>query len=403
MDRDTRIIISLTLLTVFLIVFLAPKPSPEPLNQPLSGEIEIGVITATSSELEKYLYLAGLVEAELNQLCNTSGLNASFSFTVVDGATSAATALSNAQYFHESGVDLLVGGGWASQLWAMRDYINTRGMVIISPSSTNPQEPMILADAVFRLSPHDFRAGDIMATVVSDYGIDKVVILERDDAWASGIDEWFTEKYLQLGGSVVARVKYPPETASDFGSYLEEAVSQLDSQTGDLGVLYLSFGEINRVLEESDAYPSLANYTWFGAILDTHFSMRHDTMHPSIAPNQIPVLTNTSSPIINDYESRFSENLSFYDANIYDSCMIMGLSVIEANSVNTSQVIKVLPRVAEEYVGLTGPCGLDEYGDRRVFTTGIYAMGYNPGFEWELLGYHHSPSNTIEWLSSQGQ
>jgi hypothetical protein len=92
--------------------------------------------------------------------------------------------------------------------------------------------------------------------------------------------------------------------------------------------------------------------------------------------------------------------LDFYDANIYDACMVLGLSAIKADSVNASQVREVLPAVSENYNGLTGSCGLDENGDRRVFHAGLYGIGYDPNLRWMLYGYYDSPENRITWDQS---
>ncbi len=90
-----------------------------------------------------------------------------------------------------------------------------------------------------------------------------------------------------------------------------------------------------------------------------------------------------------------------YEANIYDSCMVLGLSVIEAGSLNASNVEQVLPEVADDYVGLTGSCGLDEYGDRVYFRTGLFAIDYNPSLRWTIVGFYYSPTNEIIWENTR--
>lgn len=80
--------------------------------------------------------------------------------------------------------------------------------------------------------------------------------------------------------------------------------------------------------------------------------------------------------------------------------MVLGLSVIEADSLNTSHIRDMLPSVSGVYFGLTGPCGFDANGDRLVFQTGLYAYGYDPSPRWMLIGYYHSPENTVIWDES---
>jgi len=408
MDRDTRLIFVILLLTVILAVFFAHKPTTiEPEESTLSGEIEIGVIAPTIDDLEKYQYLSGLAESQLNKICNESGLNVSFVFTVVSGEGLGAKALEHTQRFHENGVDLLVGGGWSSQLWVMRSFVETRGMVVVSPSSSNPQEPMIKNDSIFRLTPHDYVIGKIMAYVVYDYGVENVVILERDDAWAIGVGDWFINEYTSLGGEVLERVKYPSATSSGFSAYLSRVENILDKKSNhneNSGVFLLSFGETSTILHELEDYPRLVDVTWFSTDAVAN-QLNIDSVPEEISANiklispyHLPVWDNYSSSIAREYHYRFDDNLGFYEANIYDSCMVLGLSIIEAGSTNASNVKEVLPEVAENFNGLTGPCGLDLYGDRLVFRTGLYAFGYlETSFRWVYVGEYHSPSNEVLW------
>ncbi len=67
---------------------------------------------------------------------------------------------------------------------------------------------MIQDDSIFRLTPHDYMIGKIMAHVAYDYGVENMIVLERDDAWAVGVGDWFVEEYESLGGDVFERVKF---------------------------------------------------------------------------------------------------------------------------------------------------------------------------------------------------
>jgi ABC-type branched-subunit amino acid transport system substrate-binding protein len=407
MDRDTGFIFGIILLIVILAVFIAPKPTTiEPDEHTLSGEIEIGVIAPTTDDQAKYEYLSGLAETRLNKICNESGLNASFILTVVSGEGSGAKALEHTQGFHDRGVDLLVGGGWSSQLWSMKSYVETHEMVVLSPSSTSPQEPLKQDDFIFRLAPHDYMIGKIMAHVAYDYGIENMLILERDDAWAVGIGDLFVDEYEALGGEVIERVKYPPAQSSDFKEYLGKVENSLEAKTTreSTGVFLLSFGETSVILHELEEYPGLVNVTWFSTDavanqLDVNsVPEKISTDIKLISPHHLPVWSNYSSSIAQEYHSLFDHNLGFYEANIHDSCMVLGLSVLEAGSMNKSNVKEALPEVAEDYIGLTGSCGLDKYGDRLDFRTGLYAFGYiEKSFRWIYVGEYHSPTNEIIW------
>ena len=402
--RIRGLVFSLIIFAVILAFFLAPKPDTTPSEKStLIGETEIGVIAPTNDDLEEYKYLSGLAEEKLNSIYNESGLNTSFKLSVVSAEGLSATALEYTQSFHEAGVDLIVGGGWSSQLWAMRSYVNTRGMIVVSPSSTNPQEPMIQDDAIYRLTPHDYMYGKIMAYVAYDYRVKRIVILERDDTWAVGVGDWFKDQFEELGGTVIGRVKYPAASASGFSEYLDKVQNLIYTQTADTGVFLLGFSETSAIVSELSAYPNLVNVTWFSTNAVAN-SLNIDSMPEStsssiklISPLPLPIWDEYSSKVARDYHERFGDDLGFYEANVYDSCMVLGLSVIEANSRNTKNVEQVLPTVAGGYDGLTGPCRLDVYGDRIDFRVGLYAIGYDSGLRWVFMGSYQSPSSEIIW------
>ena len=149
------------------------------------------------------------------------------------------------------------------------------------------------------------------------------------------------------------------------------------------------------------------NVTWFSTDAVAN-SLEIEQLPPDIStsvklvsPQHLPVWSNHSSTIASDYHTQFEAHLGFYEANIYDSCMILCLSVIEVGSDDPSLVEEVLPGVAENFIGLTGPCGLDQYGDRLHYNTGLYAIEYDPGLRWMLVGYYHSPINEVTWESTQ--
>jgi ABC-type branched-subunit amino acid transport system substrate-binding protein len=68
--------------------------------------------------------------------------------------------------------------------------------------------------------------------------------------------------------------------------------------------------------------------------------------------------------------------------------MLLGLSVIELDTTNSSYIRSELPKVAESYAGLTGPIGFDENGDRNIFRMGLFAYGFKENREWDLIRYH---------------
>jgi branched-chain amino acid transport system substrate-binding protein len=400
--KTNRVITGVALIAILILsaYIFYPREEPEEENIALSGEVQIGVISPTDADLPKYVYMAELAESDINSYCVESGYNISFKFLTFSANGMAASALEITQSLHNVGVDLVVGGGWSSQLCVIKSYVNDNEILVISPSSTNPQEHSLQNDYIYRLCTHDFMTGEIMAEVCESLGLERVLIIERGDVWAEGVGNWFTREY---SGDVIGRVRYAAES-STFNEVLDEAENHLsDEGLGSrVGVFLIAFKESNNILAELTHYPKLSNVTWLGSepsilTLDPVGLESIITNIRLISPLIKPFPSDRLDTITEEYEAEIDDVLDFYDTSIYDSCMVLGHSVIAAESINACMVRDVLPSVAEDYVGLTGPCGLDVNGDRRVFQMGLHDLSVEPILRWNLIGYYDSTNGLVSW------
>jgi branched-chain amino acid transport system substrate-binding protein len=379
-----------------------------PVDVSLTEKTRIGVISPTDEDLPIYEFMTHYAQNDINKFCNESDIETQFEFILSSGQGHAGKALEKTQAFHEMGIDLLVGGGWSSQLWVMKSYVDKNKIIVVSPSSTNPQDEMLQNDYIFRLCTHDFMIGKIMAHVSACYGINKMLIIERGDGWGVGIGDWFEAEFTELEGETVGRIKYPAETEQTFQKYLDEAETILHTLSGGLpseqvGVFLVGFNECATLLKEMTGYSLLSNVTWFStdAVANTLYIIQEsgfEAVHVKlISPLPLPVWSDKSLEVARAYSDRFGKVLDFYTANIYDACWVLALSVIEADSLDSGLVVEVLPGVSGSYNGLTGLCGLDVYGDRLIFRMGLYACGYDPSPRWMLIGYYNSPESNVMW------
>jgi len=399
---DGEKIIALTLGVVFLLVFVSPETSvPE-----LSGQkVEIVVVSPTLEDHPKYEYLAKLAEHDLNQYCSASGLNTSFRFELFSANSSMAQHYEIVFDKHFEGVDLFVGGGWSSYLFILYSFIEDNRVLIVSPSAKNPQ--LALDDHIYLLGIQDFDSAEIMAHTSLGYGIDKTLVIERGDSWGAGLGDQFSETNRRLGGEILGRIRYALDSETGIIDGLSEAeqVMQeaiLNSPNSTYGVFLLSFGESVDIFQELESYPTLSSVKWFGHELlvndvDLTELLVEAPMVEFIAPSPIPVWGEWSLEIALDYYAETGDELGFYEANIYDSCMVLGLSVLEADSVNASLVREEIIGVADDYVGLTGPCGLDESGTRHVYHIGLFEIVSDPNPRWALIGEYDSSNHAITW------
>ncbi|MFH1180066.1 MAG: ABC transporter substrate-binding protein, partial [Candidatus Bathyarchaeota archaeon] len=330
MDRDSEILISFALGLVFLIVFIFPEQAPQ---RNLSGVIEIGVISPTDETYAQYEYLAGLAEDELNAICNESELGITFDFNVSSGESSPARVYELVEAQWRQGVDIFVAGGYHSQLTAMSSFLNDNEILVLSPSSTYVD--MNLDDYIYRMSPNDSVYAPTLALLLKDYGYDRILLLGRESlVIREGAP--FSNVYEALGGEVIDIVTYPWEV--EFNTSLDQAEVILGSNYdsgSDIGILLLDYVQADEILRASEPYSRLSNATWINIDAYRYPSMNivpYSTDVKLLSPSPVLVPSEKTRIIGDMFENRFDEELDFVDGCVYDSCMLLGLSIIELDS-----------------------------------------------------------------------
>ena len=159
-----------------------------------------------------------------------------------------------------------------------------------------------------------------------------------------------------------------------------------------------------QILERAGEYPTLMEVPWFCPERLSDPSVITENASEAAAGVgllgcRIHMPDNPVHERIDDaYQAEFGEPLGFIEANVYDGCWIMALSVIDANSTEGVAVCKALPDVAASYSGVTGRCILDEYGDRIEMDYDVW--GY---FEVEgetqclICGLFKSATDSVTW------
>ncbi len=386
MDKESKTIIVLGVALIFVIVFILPKPIPQ---RNLSGVIEISVISPTDETLSEYRYLAELAEDELNTMCNESEIGISFTFNVSSGESSPARVYEIVEDQWRRGVDLFVAGGYHSQLTVMRSFVDDNEILVLSPSSTNVD--MNLDDYIYGISPNDSVYAPNLAPLLMDYGVESVLLIGRE----SNVNREgapFSIEYEELGGKIIGTVTYPWE--AEFNSSIDQVMSIIGSHGvsgSSIGILLFDYVQADAIMQLSESYPVLSNVTWIGMDAYRYPSLgivSNSTNIRLLSISPVLVLSIKTRVIGEMFEDRLGRELDFVDGCVYDSCMLLGLSIIELDSNNSSLLREELPNIASSYVGLTGSIGFDANGDRDVFRIGLFAYGYEDIPEWDLVGYY---------------
>lgn len=382
--------------------------------------VRIGVVSPTQESDPGYRFLARLAESGINAYCNESGIDYRFEFVFGCAGGMAQEAQDETRRLHGLGANLSVGYGWSSQLCASYNgFGEEHGMTFISTGSTSPTSCCRKEDRAFRLHPYDGESFFPAALMVRSRGVTDVVVLQRGDAWGDHMSEGFGEDYEELGGRIASVIRYDgfiwseqEEHEGAIRKFMEDAESSLKDVVEEQGkdsaaVLAASFTEVAEMLRRAEEYPTLLNVAWFSPerLSDPSTVIENASEEAAgvgLFGCRVHVPDNPVHRRVSEaYQEEFGEPLGFIEANVYDGCWIMALSVIEANSTKGVAVYEVLPDVAARYSGVTGRCILDEYGDRIKMNYDIWGYFEVEG-EYQSLrcGIYSYESDDIKWDES---
>lgn len=371
-----------------------------------SSLIQIGVVDSTTVSLANTLAILELAEEDINSFIRKTGRSLSFEFIQADAEGDPAKALEAVQGFLSLGINLIVGPAWSSHCQACLSYANDNDMILFSGTSTSPLLA-IPEDNLFRLSPTDIVQAPVIAKMMQSRGVVSIVVLRRGDAWSDGIFNFFESIWIE-NGFELKNIRYPAET-SDFSPYLDEAESWVNDRISEygfdkIGVLCLSFSEIVEMLNNLDNYSNLFSLEWFGS--DGTALLQEVIEKTPEQANKIKLFSTLAAPSGTDkfavlydrYFERTNSPLGFYSANIYDICWIYALSVIACNTTEYRVIRNIIPDIANDYLGISGRCKLNESGDRYSVNYQIWGYGdEKDGIGVHVYGQYDDLLDSIVW------
>ncbi len=361
-----------------------PTTEPSQVDEKTPSLVKIGVITSYTQKYQIYKpYIKEIIEKDVNNYAESVGSPIRFEFILQDAEGQAAIHLEKMQEFHSMDVRLVIGGMWSSQACASLSYSNYNDMLMVSPSSTSSHNS-IPQDNLFKMATTELKLAPAMVSILESKEVEAVVVIQRGDSWADGINDEFQQLFEQGGGKVIENIRYPAESTT-FEKYLESTEKALAGAVSEYGwdhvaVQLYSFAEAGIIFQQARSYPSLYNVTWYGSE-STGLSSRIVDEAPDEAAHLVlyglsPILLENEET--DEFLARFQDatntSCEFYTATSYDIAMLLARSVIEVGGDDVEAVKEAFREISYDYVGITGLCRLDEADDRNSC---IYAIhGY---------------------------
>ncbi|MEZ0290312.1 MAG: ABC transporter substrate-binding protein [Sulfolobales archaeon] len=343
-------------------------------------EVPVGILAALSGAgaVEGSSIANGIIIGldEVNQFYQSIGAPLRIKYYIEDTKTNPDEALKALQKLYESyGVKIVLGPQFSREVMAVRDYALRNKILILSSYSTSPALA-IAGDTVYRNIGNDAYQGKALASLICREGINKIVVIYRNDAYGAGLASTLRDNFMKQCGKAVEMIPYTPDLP-DYASEvrtLSDKVASLgaDSSTGVVLIAFESDGA--NILGHASKDPILSRVRWFGSEATRVPEVLFQT--PEIASFVLKIDFTGTFPtsvtsvkyndFLNKYRSRFGKDPFPVAANGYDAAWLIGLTILALNGNvgNIDTFIKTMTEIAKSFYGATGLNAFDETGDR---------------------------------------
>jgi branched-chain amino acid transport system substrate-binding protein len=328
-----------------------------------ANTVKIGLLSPQTGPIA--VYADGFEDAAavaIAQLNEADPDNWAFELVVADSGCDGTVAATAAQSLIDAGVAGIAGAACSGATLGAIAVAKEAGVPMVSYASTSPA--VTTADDsgyLWRVVPSDAMQAVALADLVEDSDAMNVGVLYMTNDYGSGLADNFDAEY-NGDEDLCAKIGYDQDS-TDFASTVESlAASDCD------GVLLVSYATDGAAILEEMALQGV-DMNLFGAdgVADSAF---FDSFSDSSAADDL-VATKPSSAGDSDASIAFAtayadaggDASGIYTAETFDAVLIIGDSVMAANSSVGADVNTALATVGTDYEGASGTHTFDENGD----------------------------------------
>lgn len=367
-------------------------------------EITLGVVLPFTGSLGEYgnAFKDGidLAVEQMNAQLEAAGRPIRFAVASADSkGTPDGAAKAFQTVVQTSGAQVVVGPLSTSEVLGAKQFADTNKITIIAPASSG-LSGAIPDDYIFRvMNPPDNFQSQAFSGLSAARGYENVVVLHLDDPFGNGLTEAFTEQFQAAGGKEVVAVKYAPEP-SDLTSEVTKVSSEIArlSEAGSTAFMCICFlGDAQKVLQQAVVDPVMGTVDWMGVenlhtpdILadEDQAAFLGQVRFTSVSAANI--INPNTQPFIDAFSAKYGKEPGPFTNYAYDAANIAMLSIIFAGN-NGEAVQKVVPFIANHYIGTQVQTYLDKNGDQAVAVLTVYQV-LEDGSDFAVIGAYDGGS-----------
>ena len=355
-----------------------------------------------------------LAQQDISAYFTTAGITLKTELVVVDTRTDTAEALNQMRNLWYQGIRMVIGPYSSAELAHIRNFADTHGMLIVSPSS-EAVSIAIPGDNVFRFITSDAVQGKAMSKLLMEDKIRVIIPLVRNDLWGNDLLGATRSEFIRLGGMVQPPILYDPSSTG-----FSQALTLLDSAVAgelqhhnpnDVAVYLLTFSEGCSILAHSGSYTHLNSVYWYGgSAFSQNASIPEDTAAARFAYTHglpCPMFGQDESardlwlPLNDRIIQQTGYTPDVYAFTAYDALQVLVRARLTAGkNASVEQLKNVFVAEAGSYFGVTGNTGLDANGDRAYGNYDFWAVKSDSvEYHWKKVARYNSRSGILTRLN----
>ena len=375
-------------------------------GQPYTDGAELGAIEAAIDDFNTDHELVGdfYLDLEVQRIRASPG-----SGSGSDSASGDPGALAGLEAARAGGggPSYYIGPSSSANAARMLDYANRNGLVLVSPSSTDPSLA-VPGDALFRMIPDYSLHAEAVARLLAERGASEVVLAVRDDAWGRGVAESVRAAIADAAANAaraapsVALVSFAEDGADwaavsrEIGEAARSAASRAAASSAQPpAVVFAGFeGDFAALAAQAAADPGAARLLASAEWIDAGGIGARPPASAGAGALELARAVNLTAvrffpPSANDITARLDPAAS-YGPSAYDSVRVLGAAIGAAYAAAPNGSAPPGPAVgaamqaaARAHSGALGNITLGDSGDLEYPATfGVYGIGAAGG--WDL-------------------
>ena len=304
------------------------------------------------------------VDLAFEQIQARTDLAQTITLQVLDSESDPAKGAELLAGLYDEGALAVIGGVTTAEALAMVSAADRADRVLLSPSASSPELTGI-SENFFRVFFSDFDEGTKMANFAAgDQQLSSIVILAKEETWATGVQSIFAREFTRMGGEVLEVLEFP-EGTFDFSGLIARV-----NTLRPAAVYVAAYAQ-----DTATIISELRTSGFGGMILTTHAFAAPDVME-GIGEAALGVKLTApyfkvdaeGEPIksfVDAYAAKYNDAPDVWAAHGYDAMMVL----VEAipTPFRTASDFRRGMKGIEDYPGVAGFVRFDERGDVSKF------------------------------------